>query len=107
MNKKILILSILVLMFGTSQVMKAQSQAQEAPKTQIEADVASVEISVNNSNARVKNAAGKVLEVYNLAGIKVCNIKIDSEDKTIELGNLPKGCYILKVNKTARKVYIK
>ncbi|MCQ2133035.1 MAG: DUF6383 domain-containing protein [Bacteroidaceae bacterium] len=107
MNKKILIISTLALMLGTSQMTMAQNQAQEAPKAQVEADVAAVEISANNSYARIKNAAGKVLEVYNLAGVKVSNIKLDSEDKTVELGNLPKGCYILKVDKTVRKVYIK
>lgn len=107
MNKKILIIATLALTLGFSQNTMAQSQQQEAPKAQIEAEVNAVEISASNSFARIKNAAGKVLEVYNLAGVKVSNIKIDSEDKTVELGNLPKGCYILKVDKTVRKVYIK
>ena len=95
---------------GASQFVSAQEAQKSVPemqKPQIEAEAQSVEITVNNSNAHVKNAAGKVLEIYNLAGVKVLNVKIDSDIKTIELGNLQKGCYILKVDKTARKIYIK
>ena len=46
------------------------------------------------------------LEIYNVAGVKLMNIKVDGGDKRYEL-NLPKGCYIVKISKVVRKIYIK
>ena len=34
------------------------------------------------------------------------SVKVEGMDKRIEL-NLPKGCYIVKVGKVVRKIYIK
>ncbi len=97
------------MMLATAQVSMAQDMQKqpEMQKPQIESEMQAVEFTVSNSNVHIKNAANKVLEVYNLAGVKVSTIRIDSEDKNVELGNLPKGCYILKIDKTARKICIK
>ena len=103
MNKKTLIILALSTLLGFSQVAKAQD-VQKAP---IETEQQAVVIIVNESTIHIKNAEKQVLEIYNLAGVKVSTIKIDSADKTIELSSLPKGCYILKVGKTARKCYLK
>ena len=65
-----------------------------------------VSISVNQSTLHVVNANGQTLEIYNVAGVKVMNIKIEGNDKKYEL-NLPKGCYIVKIGKLARKISIK
>jgi len=108
MNKKILILFALIMLFATSQSANAQDvQKAQIEKTQIEVDQQAVSIIVNESAIHIKNAEKQVLEIYNLAGVKVSSIKIDSADKVIELANLPKGCYILKVGKTVRKCYLK
>ena len=42
-----------------------------------------------------------------MTGVKVVTQRIDSSDKVIELDNLPKGCYIIKIGKVARKVYLR
>lgn len=60
----------------------------------------------SQSVVRVVGAQGRVLEVYKVTGVGVDKIKIDSNDKRIEL-DLPKGCYILKVGKVVRKISIK
>ena len=41
-----------------------------------------------------------------MAGVKVMSIKVEGQDKKYEL-NLPKGCYIVKVGKTVRKISIR
>lgn len=81
--------------------------AQDVQKAPIEAEQPAVAITVTESTLHIKNAAGQVLEVYNLAGVKVITQKIDSADKAIELSSLPKGCYIIKVGNTVRKIYLK
>lgn len=72
----------------------------------VENDVQAISISVSGSTVRVVGASGMVLSVYNVTGVRVMNMKIDSSDKSYEL-DLPKGCYILKVGKTVRKISIR
>lgn len=60
-------------------------------------------ISVKNNAVTIQGGNGLVLEVVSLTGRSVATYKIESPTQRIEL-NLPKGCYILKVGKTIRKV---
>ena len=76
----------------------------EAPEFELQdgdTDLTPVTITVNGTQVR-----GKSLEIYNLAGVRVASFKIDSDDTTVSL-NLPRGCYILKVEKVVRKAAIK
>lgn len=72
----------------------------------IEQEFQNVTISVNQSVVRVSGANGQVMHVYNVAGVRLMTIRIDGSDKSFEL-NLPKGCYIVKIGKTVRKISIK
>ena len=89
-------------MFGTATSGFAFLPGNEV----VEAEVNAVTISVSQSNVRITNAQGQVLEVYKITGVSIEKVKIDSNDKTFEL-NLQKGCYILKVGKVVRKISIK
>ncbi len=80
--------------------------AQDVQKTPIETEQQAVTINVSESTLHIKNATSMILEVYNLAGVKVITQKIDSAEKAVELSSLPKGCYIIKVGKTVRKIYL-
>lgn len=60
---------------------------------------------VGKNHVNVNGANGEILEIFNLTGTKVSEIRIDSSDKEIAL-KLPKGCYILKVKNTVRKISI-
>lgn len=53
----------------------------------------------------VHHGEGFVLEIYNLAGLKVAAYKIDSSEQTIRT-SLSRGFYILKLGKVVRKISI-
>lgn len=72
----------------------------------IDTDMQNIALSVNETTLHIANANGLVLQVYNVAGVRVMSVKVEGMDKKIEL-NLPKGCYIVKVGKVVRKIYIK
>lgn len=75
----------------------------------IEQEVSTVKISVSNNSSqdvRIQNGDGEMLEVYNLVGVRVAVYRIDSCDKTVTL-NVQRGCYILKVGKVVRKVFVR
>ena len=62
-------------------------------------------ISVDGNIVSIGGASGMKLEVVSLTGRAVATYKVDGPAQRIEL-NLPKGCYILKVGKTVRKVTV-
>ncbi len=98
------ILSILfVALFVVGTPVFAMSDAELST---IDASVTEMTITVNGSTVRVTGANGCVLSVYNVAGVRVKTVKIDSADKLYDL-DLPKGCYILQVGKTVRKISIR
>lgn len=63
-------------------------------------------ITVNGGSIRVSGANGKIMYVYNLAGVRIHSIKVEGADRTYDL-NFSKGCYIIKVGTTVRKVSLK
>ena len=72
----------------------------------IDSEAQNVTISLTETTLHVAGANGQVLYVYNVAGVRVMSVKVEGQDKKIEL-NLPKGCYIVKVGKVVRKISIK
>ena len=85
--------------------MTLQGHARSAVEL-IDQDIQSTTISVNASTLYVNGVNGQTLEMYNIAGVRVICVRIEGQEKRIEL-NLPKGCYIVKVGKVVRKIYIK
>ena len=61
---------------------------------------------VEGSQLRVTNGNGQTLRVYNVTGVHVRVFNVDGMDKCYDL-NLPKGCYIIKIGKTVRKISIR
>lgn len=102
--KRIILCFLIIFSFLPYPVVYAQEGRKSLP---IDNEQTSVTLTVIGNTVRVLNATpGSVLEVYNVLGMKVASIKIDSVDKVITL-NLPKGWYILKIENIARKVAIK
>lgn len=54
----------------------------------------------------ITGAEGLVMEVISLTGRHVLSVRIESPAQKIELTNIPKGCYIIKVGKVVRKIVI-
>lgn len=102
MNKRLL--SIILCSFFMF-CLPMQSMANTAIEI-YENEFQTVSISVNQSTIHIAGANGQMLEIYNVTGVKVMNIKIEGYDKKYDL-NLPKGCYIVKVGKVVRKISIK
>lgn len=102
MAKQILILFLSIFLFaGLPQTARAEAAVEI-----IENEIEEVGIYVQGTSLRITGAAGQTLQVYNVAGVRVMNAKVDSQDKRYDL-NLPKGCYIVKVGKTVRKISIR
>lgn len=104
MMKRILsILFTATLLMGMPQVAKANTAIEI-----VDNDFQTVTITLNPSSSvlHVTGAANQTLYIYNVTGLCVMTLKIDSNDRRFEL-NLPKGCYIVKVGKVARKISVK
>ena len=90
-----------ILLVGMPVAMYAE-QAIEV----IDNDYQNISISVNESVLHITGANGLVMQIYNVAGVRVMSVKVEGPDKRFEL-NLPKGCYIVKVGKVVRKISIR
>jgi hypothetical protein len=100
MKKTILILlSFMLLAVPVSTVAQTEAESIETP-------LSTISMQVSNNTVHINGANGKTMEIFNLTGVKVFSVKIDSADKSYAL-NLPKGCYILKVGKFVRKISIR
>lgn len=64
-----------------------------------------VTIKAEGRRITINGAEDETLEVFNIAGVKVATYSIDAPNKTINL-TVPRGVYILRVGKVARKVNI-
>lgn len=65
-----------------------------------------VQIVLSGSTLRIIGGQGQQVEVYNVTGVRVLVRHIDSNDQTFQ-HNLPRGCYMVKVGNTVRKVSIR
>lgn len=88
------------LLMGAPLMMEANSAIEL-----IDNDYQSPSVMVSGSTLRVTNANGLVLQVYNVAGVRVASFKVEGNDRSYSL-NLRHGCYIVKVGKTVRKVSV-
>ena len=103
MNRSVVKITMaLALMLGMPAVAMAVP-AEEIIDQELQAVTVVLE---EDGTLRVSGATGQTLHVYNVAGVLIKSFKIDTADKRLDL-NLPKGCYIVKVGKTVRKISIK
>ena len=65
-----------------------------------------IQITVSQSVVRITGAEGLVMEVISLTGRHVMSVRIESPAQKVELTNIPKGCYIIKVGKVVRKIVV-
>ena len=104
MHKRLLILAVAAFFTLTIPV-KAMTMILEMGIAEQVDETAPI-IKIDKNAVTVHNGSGMVLEVVSLTGRAVASYKIEGNAQRIEL-NLPKGCYILKVGKTVRKVTLR
>lgn len=98
-----------ILLFSMAALLSAGVQSvSAAPSVEIvESEFQEIGIGINDGQVlRVTGAAGQMLSIYNVTGVKVMCFRVDGSDKSYNL-NLPKGCYIIKVGNVVRKVSIR
>lgn len=98
----------LIIFFIISLLPLCQTYSQDNRRTKpAETEQNNIILTVEGSIVHIQNINTKTpLEIYNILGVKINSTIIDSTDKTITL-NLPKGCYILKIQDVVRKIAIK
>lgn len=95
----------LLLLFFAAPTLQAQEKNEQ--ETTLQNEQSQIVISVIDNTMRIEKAPlNAVAEIYNILGVKVLSINIESSDQTIHL-NLPKGYYILKLETIVRKIVIK
>ena len=104
MNNKILTLVLSAFLLAGVPAFASAAPAIEI--YEFEQENPPITISVTESTLYIAGANGQVLQVYNVAGVRVMSVKVEGQDKKFEL-KLPKGCYIIKVGKTVRKISVK
>ncbi len=105
MTRRIFILTLLAACLFMLPMTTHAVSSESLEVEQIE-DKSDVQINVSKSTVHILNAEGQVMEVISLTGRHVMSVRIESPAQRIELTNIPKGCYIIKVGKVVRKIVI-
>lgn len=100
--KQYILLSFLLFFIGGLTVSAGNASVPSFLETSVEQE-SDVKIVVEDNQVHILGAQGAILEIYDVTGKRISAYRIDSNDKTITL-NLGKGCYILRVGKTTRKI---
>ena len=104
MTKRLLIFSFFAaLTLMAPQTVKASDAEAPAVEQTIDEDIV---IKIVGQTVTISGAQGQTLEVISLTGRCVMSAKIQDPVQRIDL-NVPKGCYILKIGKVARKVTVR
>ena len=103
---KLLHNTLKVLLLTVCMSMPVAMMAQDVQQSQVEMEQNQINISVSGSCIRVKNADGLVMEVFNLTGEKVFTQRIEGASKAVELGQMQRGYYIVKIGKFTPKIYL-
>lgn len=101
MAKKTSLVLLTAILLSLAGVCRVQEETSSP-----EAELRAASIVVRGAVLSVRNGDGSVLEIFSLTGAKVTAIRIDGDEKTIDL-TLKKGCYILKLGKIVRKISIR
>ena len=105
MMKRLLILSFTLAAFWLVPVSVSAAPAYYAGVMEL-IDEQEVEVTYSDGSLTVTGAEGCLLQIVTVTGNVVMNKRIDSPEQKIEL-NIPKGCYIVKVGKVVRRVYVR
>lgn len=95
---------LLAILFSVIILMPLQSTIEAAQRIEItEMDQIQPTIVEKPNGVLIRGGVGKTLYVYNITGVCISTVRIDSQEKYIDL---KKGYYILKIDNTVRKISI-
>lgn len=82
------------------------ANGEVAAETAVEAEMQTIEIFyASNGSLRVTGAKGQTVSIFNVTGIMVASIRLQSDDETVRL-NLKRGGYLVKVGDVTRKIAV-
>lgn len=87
--------------------MPSVANAESFINNPFEMEQNAISVTVSESTLHVKNADHMVLEIFSITGEKIYTTRIDSSSKEIEVENLSRGCYIVRIGKYTRKIYVR
>ncbi len=105
MIKRLLILTFSVAALWLVPVTASAAPAYFAGVMEL-TDEQEVDVVYSEGTLTITGADGLVLQIVTVTGNVVLHKRIDSPEQKIEL-NIPKGCYIVKVGKVVRRVYVR
>ena len=105
MIKRLLILNFILAAFWLAPVSVSAAPAYFAGVMEL-IDEQEVDVVYSEGSLTVTGAEGCTLQIVTVTGNVVMTKRIDSPEQKIEL-NIPKGCYIVKVGKVVRRVYVR
>ncbi len=71
-----------------------------------EMDVQTIKVVQRGNAIVVTGAQGKTLRIYNLIGVELASVQIDSQEKRIDLSRFAKGIYPVKVGGISKKIHL-
>ena len=69
-------------------------------------DLQQPSIRQSGSTLIINGAVGKTVYVYNLLGVQLAAIHIDSQEKRVDLSSLPRGIYPIKIGNFTKKIQL-
>ena len=105
MIKRLLILCFTLAAFWLVPVSVSAAPAYFAGVMEL-IDEQEVDVVYSEGSLTITGAEGCTLQIVTVTGNVVMTKRIDSPEQKIEL-NIPKGCYIVKVGKVVRRVYVR
>lgn len=99
--------SLCILALGTLLLATPLRAVAQADGTEPAAEMAAATLTIKGNTVRVSGAEGEILRVYSLTGLEVARYSVESNDVQLNLGDLNRGYYIIKVGKVVRKISIR
>lgn len=103
MPRRLLITLSLIAAFSFLPAMQSTASARIELS---EIDNQAIKIELSGNSIIITGAAGKTVKIYNLIGVEVMSVRIDSNEKRIDLNNLKRGIYPVKVGNVSKKLHI-
>ena len=103
MTKKILFTTVLAMALNFAPAMLNEANARIEL---MDFETQQPSIRQAGSTLIISGAVGKTVYVYNLLGVQLTAIHIDSQEKRIDLSSLPRGIYPIKIGNFTKKIQL-